>query len=137
MGAIKYKAGYKYQLVEDYRVDLSGHLPHSNVVGNYYLLSGGTLTVTAGYAWDGPSGPTFDTKAFMRGSLVHDVLYQMIRNKQVGHPTIDIRKVADNILKQLVREDGMSAIRAYWVYRAVRLFGAKAASKPKKVFTAP
>ena len=77
-----------------------------------------------GYAWDGPSGPTFDTPAFMRGSLIHDALYQLIREK---HLRPEFRVVADKILYDILREDGMSLIRAKIAYRGVRWFGGYAA----------
>jgi hypothetical protein len=42
-------------------------------------------------------------------------------------------------MRRVCREDGMSRIRAWWAYRAVRLFGDKAASEDsrKEVKTAP
>jgi hypothetical protein len=81
----------------------------------------GTLTIKKGYAWDGPSGPTIDTKNFMRGSLIHDALYQLIRE---GFIPQDERQLCDDILRRLCRQDGMSYIRALWVYQGVRLGGA-------------
>jgi len=41
--------------------------------------SDGGLLIKAGYSWDGPSGSAIDTKNFMQGSLVHDALYQLLR----------------------------------------------------------
>ena len=77
------------------------------------------LTVHAHYAWDGPSGPTFDTKTFMRGSLFHDALCQLI-----GEGLLDkkYRKYADQLLRQICLEDGMSKFRAWYVYMAVRAY---------------
>ena len=100
------------------------------------LASDRMLTIGRGYAWDEPSGPTFDTKTFLRGSLVHDALYQLIR---MGMPEKEWRQCADELLRTICREDGMSSIRAWWVYRAVRIFGASAANpkNAKKILTAP
>jgi len=67
-----------------------------------------------GYAPDGPSGPTLDTANFMRGSLVHDTLYQLMREGLLNHNLP--REAADRILQSLYREDGMLALRAWWVY---------------------
>ena len=61
----------------------------------------------------------------MRGSLVHDALYQLMRGKMLDHDLH--RKTADRILWRICREDGMSAIRAWWVYQGVRLGGGPAA----------
>lgn len=82
----------------------------------------GVVTLRRGYAWDGPSGPTIDTYTFMRGSLFHDALYQLMRE---GVLPLSTRKHADEILRDICLEDGMSKIRAAWVYRGVRIGGNK------------
>ena len=133
---IKYKAGYKYQLHEDCSCNV-GICPDTDIRVPYITLdTGGKLTIEAGYAWDGPSGPTFDTRTFMRGSLVHDALYQLIR---LGCIEPHHRKDADRILYEICRDDGMCSIRAEWVYQAVRAFG-NACINPngeRKLLTAP
>jgi len=121
MECITYKAGYKYQLKEPYVVDV-GIQPKEGIETDYLALTvDGILTVKKGYAWDGPSGPTLDTANFMRGSLVHDALYQLMRE---GHLDGGChREAADRLLQRLCREDGMSALRAWWVYLGVRFGG--------------
>ena len=111
---IKYKAGYKYQLAADYSVWLCVH-PKEYAEAGYVALTGdGLLTIKAGYAWDGPSGPTFDTKSAMRGSLVHDALYQLIRLELLPAEKKD---AVDMLYVQLCREDGMNWFRAayHWL----------------------
>jgi len=134
---IHYKSGYKYQLETPASVETVIN-PNSDDAHNHYsfLNRGGVLTVNRGYAWDGPSGPTFDTKNFMRGSLFHDVLYQLIRE---GRLSEGVRKEADQLLWRICLEDGMSRMRAAWVYYSVRWFaaGAAKASKTKKMIQAP
>lgn len=124
-GSILYQAGFKYQLKAPYRVR-TPILP-KEVTGNAFLrlTTSGDLHIRAGYAWDGPSGPAFDTPNIMRGSLVHDALYQLMRECRIDHA--EHRKEADRLLRQHCREDGMSWIRSWWVYAAVRLFGEPAA----------
>lgn len=142
MNKIYYKSGYKYQLDADYWLQVDILIGPEFERGNYYvnlrpITKGGCmLRVRAGYAWDGPSGPTIDTKTFMRGSLVHDALYQLIRE---GYLDPSYRKYADNLLKEICREDGMSWLRAQWVYLGVSKFGSDAASTSniKKVEEAP
>lgn len=135
MSVIRYKAGYKYQLAQDYQVQLPIKVDQDQTLGLdiiepfYSITVDGLLTVNEGYAWDGPSGPTFDTCNFMRGSLVHDVLYQMIRE---GHLPIERRVEADKILRDICLEDGMSRIRAQWVYLGVRVGGGNAAAPREK-----
>ncbi|MCK4609481.1 MAG: DUF1353 domain-containing protein [Gammaproteobacteria bacterium] len=135
MRFIKYRGGYKYQLAEDFFCEtyfIGKRIETTFIV----LTTDGSLIIRNGYAWDGPSGPTIDTPNFMRGSLVHDVLYQLMRN---GHLEQSKRKLADKAMKQICLEDGMSRLRAQWVYLGVRLGGESAASRSsvKKVFTAP
>jgi hypothetical protein len=132
---IEYAAGYKYQLIKDYSLAV-GIVPKIPFTTPFLQLdSDGRLTIRAGYAWDGPSGPTIDTQNFMRGSLVHDALYQLIRE---GLLPFSAKAAADKLLRELCREDGMSALRAWWVYVAVDKFG-KDASKRQlpKILTAP
>ncbi len=118
------KPKYKYVLIDAYQYNTG--LTHVDDGNPYVWLDhAGQLRISAGYAWDGPSGPTFDTRNFMRGSLVHDALYQLMRERLLDHRKD--RKHADKLLRIIVRKDGMSWIRAWWVYRAVRLFGGSAA----------
>ena len=104
--------------------------------GYISLDPSGELVIYAGFAWDGPSGPTFDTKSFMRGSLVHDALYRLIRNRKIDP---EWRKYADDLLYQICLEDGMWKWRASYVYQAVRKAGANSANPEnrQKVMEAP
>ncbi len=132
---IRYRGGYKYQL-RGHHVDSVAIQPDEPISTEYGSLTlEGTLTIRNGYAWDGPSGPSRDTPSFMRGSLVHDALYQLMRLEAIDAKRW--RDTADRELQRMCREDGMWRIRAWWVYHAVRLFGEPAtapeASKPIEV----
>jgi len=133
---IKYKAGYKYQLFERIYIE-TPFRPKKPIDTKYISMTRlGGLIIRDGYAWDGPSGPTIDTKNFMRGSLVHDALYQLIRLGFLEHRD---RDTADKFLQALCRQDGMSRIRAWWVYQGLKIGGASAASSKnvKKILSAP
>jgi len=133
MDHIVYRDGYKYQLLFDYKVQTGIETGLPSPVGNDWvkLHPDGTLAISRGYAWDGPSGPAIDTPDFMRGSLIHDALYQLMRE---GFLSKDLRQKADELLVKICREDGMSWIRSQWVYLAVRKFGGEALTpKPPKV----
>lgn len=84
------------------------------------LFRDGNMRIRAGYAWDGASGPAIDTTDFIRGSLIHDVLYQFIAAGLLHEAW---KPLADRELYRIVREDGMSLWRAWWVWAAVRVFG--------------
>jgi hypothetical protein len=135
MKFIKYRDGYKYQLAEDYMSD-TGITLLGSVSNHFIVLSKtGQLIVKEDYAWDGPSGPTYDSQNFMRGSLEHDALYQLMRE---GLLPASMRKTADARLRTVCREDGMSAVRAWWVYQGVRVGGAGAIEpRPNETLTAP
>jgi len=133
---IKYqKIGYKYQLAENAHFDtpITGFRINLKYVT---LETGGNLVVFKGYQWDGASGPTLDDNTNMRGSLVHDVLYQILREEEL---TQEYRKIADKVLFQILREDGMPWWRSKYYYWGVRIGGGPSAD-PKisaEIYEAP
>jgi hypothetical protein len=122
MDKISYKSGYKYQLTEEYELFVRIRISHAISFDYASLYPDGKLWVRKGYAWDGPSGPAVDTPNFMRGSLVHDVLYQMMR---LGLLDVGWRKDADRELYRICREDGMSWTRAKFDFYMIRVLGKK------------
>lgn len=138
---IYYTKGYKYQLEKELIVRLSefAKLPKidTEIIDDFVSLGiDGILVVHPGYACDGPSGPTYDTKTSIRGAFVHDVLYQMIRRGLLSH---EWRKPADMIFRNILITDGMGRTRAYMWYYGVRWF-ANYASDPtsrRKILEAP
>jgi hypothetical protein len=116
---------YKYQLTQAYPLDI-GIKGYAIETPYLKLDRQGRLTIQKSYAWDGPSGPTFDTLDFMRGSLVHDALYQLIRLQKLPYA---YKRYADLLLQKHCLEDGMSKFRSGYVYLAVKFFGG-AAAKP-------
>lgn len=134
MKQIHYCKGYKYQLDEDHVHQLAVPVP-VNIDQPFFRAIGTELIAKAGYAWDGPSGPTIDTKSFMRGSLVHDILYQAM---EMGLLPLSYREAADQELVRICKEDGMCAARQWWVYKAIRFRGDEAIEHgPKPVLVAP
>lgn len=128
MEYIRYKGRYKYQVQKTYVVDIDIIPPEIIDTKHITLNLNGRIWIRPYYAWDGASGPACDTKNFMRGSLVHDALYQMMRKGKLDPKKY--RKPADKLLKKMCKEDGMCFIRACWVYLGVRIFG-KCAAKPE------
>ena len=117
--SIAYRAGYKYQLAQDYRchtrcVPINSEKCETSFIA---LWDDGNMLIKSGYAWNGPSGPTLDTRTFMRPSLGHDAKFQLIRMGLVGREYIE---VANDELQADCLADGMSRIRAWYVRRAMR-----------------
>jgi len=88
-------------------------------------IDGDTLFVKDGYAWDGASGPCFNTKNSLVGTLVHDALYQLMRKGLLDR---SFRKMVDWQFYKVLRKNGMGALRARTWYTCVRLFGKKSAT---------
>ena len=128
---MKYKKGYKYQLHEDYTIKVT--ITGSVVLQRFYTLDmDGTLVVFKGYAYDGLTN-ALDTKGAMTAALVHDVLYQMIRNGQIAE---GFRRNADNMFWRLCIKNGTGRFRAWYMHKAVRLMGGLA-NRKREVLTAP
>lgn len=123
---------YKYQLVSDYSIAIDIK-PGADIRTQFIDLdTQGALTIKNGYAWDGPSGLGIDTRSFMRASLVHDALYQLMRAEYLDCNTH--RRYADDFLRAICIEDGMWRLRAWFNCMVLRLFGkmsARPAPEPK------
>jgi hypothetical protein len=122
---IKYREikGWKYQLLETYEIQTTIRPPISLRTDWVILSMDGLLTIRAGYCWDGASGPTWDDKSNLRGSLPHDAIYQLIRLGML--PLVPNKAKADALLQKHCMEDGMSAPRAWAWLRALTLFGSR------------
>lgn len=133
---ISYKDGYKYQLQESYCVQTTIH-PSFIIKNQFFILdTDGLLTIREGYAWDGATCCP-DMKKILRGSLIHDVLYQMMREGM-----LDIamwRKSVDKELQKACIEDGMPSALAWIIYQAVNVCGKNAAlpRNDRRLLTSP
>lgn len=133
---MKYRSGYKYQLAEDeiFKIPIQ---PETKIATEFIELHpDGKLIIKAGYAWDGPSGPTFDTRSSMRGSLAHDALYQLIRLELLPEWR---RLEADDVIYECLIADGMWRVRAWLWRRELKKFAGFAADPKnrKKIYVAP
>lgn len=157
---IKYKGGYKYQLSEDYILrandpvykTIAAYLkekkliltdatvaiiPDKPIVTQFLELDmQGNFLWRGGYAWDGASGPTVDTLSIMRGSLVHDGGYQLLRE---GLISMRYRLIFDCLLRYILIEDGAFKVRAWYWYIGVRKGGLKSSTceGERKIIIAP
>ena len=128
---IHYKSGYKYQTVNSpVRIKLQDLKPVKVIHAPFATLTkDGILVIRASYAWDGPSGPTIDTKNFMLGSLIHDCLYELIRNEFLPHY---FWKDSDRELDHVNELCGMSRIRRWWVRKGLAIANGRAALPKNK-----
>ncbi len=118
---IQYRAEYKYQLAQNYQIHTSIR-PDTDIETEFIDLNiEGVLVLRSGYAWDGPSGPVRDKPENMRASLVHDALYQLIRQDKLCLTTH--RQAADLLFKTICKEDGVYQFTAHAYYLILRQFG--------------
>lgn len=141
---IRYRCidNFKFQLKDTYSIQteirLTNDISTPDMPVFIQLTGDGMLTINAGYAWDGASGPSINNKTIIRGSLVHDALYQLMR---AGVLLRSYKRYADELFRDICIEDGMFKFRAWYVFHAVDKF-AKFATKPgtgqeSKIYTAP
>lgn len=116
----KKRRAYKYTLAEPYLFEtqwLNAPEIHTQYI---QLNQHGQLHISKAYSWDDASGPMPDFTSIMRGSLVHDALYQLMREQ---HLDLSFRAAADRLLFEICLADGMNPILAHWVHFCVRCFG--------------
>jgi hypothetical protein len=123
--------GWKYQTLRPMSTQ-SQYRPQGLItssMGWVQIHSSGALMVRRGYAWDGASGPALDTPSFMRASLFHDALYQLLREGRLADAGGEDRLVADELMRDICRADGMPVWRAWYAYHVLRLAGGRAARR--------
>lgn len=125
---------YKYRLDAPYtyklNINLNYYILYPGRINGWIDFDGKYLMFSAGYCWDGSSGPTIDSKRCQRGSLIHDGAYQLLRRGVFDEwEHNNIRKYFDDLYKQICLEDNMHSFQAWWRHRALRMFGGKAARR--------
>ena len=114
------KRNWKYDLPE--RVTFQTRIKPDRILRTDWITlhPDGTLILEAGYAWDGPSGPTFDTPDSLRGSAIHDALYQLMKLGLLDRKWFD---ASNRELLRWLKRDGMWWFRRRAWYRAVQRYG--------------
>lgn len=120
---------YKYRTLRPYSIMLPPALwPTHEVMTPFFALSKiGQLIVAQGYVWNG-ADVAVDTPSFMRGSAVHDAIFQMCRDRLLDYRTHV--KPADRLLWKLCRADGMSWWRISYLRPLLWLGGESSARPP-------
>jgi len=120
---------YKYQLVSEFAIAIELKPVEDIETPFVKLTKDGFLTITVHYAWDGATRCP-DFASLMRGALVHDALYQLMRLGKLEYRTD--RLSADRIFWKFCLADGMNRLLARIVFLAVRWLG-KSAAKPRAI----
>lgn len=132
---VRYREGYDLQLESPVmeKTAVTGFQGGNLFVG---IALDGTLTLAAGYAWDGPTGVPVKLKSMVRAALFHDGGYQLLRD---GVVPPEHRLTFDQHFRDTMRADGAWAVTAWAAYTAVRALGARFAdpSSRKPVLEAP
>lgn len=97
---------------------------------NIELSMGGVLTLGAGFHYDCASGPAPDHKGFFRASAIHDAFYILMRD---GLLDTKWKGYADDLMRDIMIEDGMPRWYADIAYKAVNKFGNGALRKGLEV----
>lgn len=132
-----YRKGYKYQLAARELFVLGPMFRFDKpIITEFITLKDGLLHIQKGYAWDGASGPTKDTKNSMRGSCCHDALYQLMRMGLIDN---NLWSFADSELYKCLEKDGMSSFRRWYWRKGLKSAKGKHAkpSNRKKIYIAP
>jgi|WetSurMetagenome_2_1015567.scaffolds.fasta_scaffold00567_10 hypothetical protein len=110
--------GFKYATTKE-------HIFETGITGftideEYFSLdTTGKLIIKCGYSWNGANCFP-DLESIMRGSLVHDCGYQLIR---MGLLPPNYKDTFDRIIQRECVKDGMNLWLADKVYWAVKRFG--------------
>lgn len=135
---IYYRSGYKYQLAENYTIKTTIK-PKKDIESQFIDMNkDGTLSIKSGYAWDGTSGPIIDDNHNQRASLVHDALYQLMRQKKLS-PRSAYKDKADRLFQKLCKQDGVLSPLADLYYQSLKRYGDPAADpkNAKEIQKAP
>lgn len=114
------RAGKKFHLDRDYRMKVAVKPECEIQTGLISLDRDGNLKLRCGFSWNGANA-TIDTKTILRGSMVHDALYDLMRKGLLD--SSQWRETADIELARICREDGMRKSRIVILNFLVRKFG--------------
>lgn len=117
---------YKYQLVEEFTCPMHRTFETAPKEHEYVkITTDGNITIRKYYSWDGTSGIP-DTKRNLRASLVHDALYQLMRE---GILNVEKdRDWSDRLFQEMCREDEVWPLFAASYYLVLKWVGKKHAS---------
>ena len=135
---------YKYGMMEDMPVQLPFtpplNAPNCHSYSGQFLQidDNGLLIIKKGYAWDGCSSLTWDDKTNMRAGAVHDAGFQLMR---MGVIPTNYFQAFNDLFRDILIQDGMGRVRAWYYWKAVSTFAkpacTKALSQDMQILEAP
>jgi hypothetical protein len=137
---LRYQDGYKYRTRATWAVltpfsGMAARIDSGDGTPWVELRQDGALIIREGYAWDGASGPTIDTRSAIIPSLVHDALYQLARAGKL--PPLERGRI-DDYFGDLCVACGMWRWRAALWRRGLRIGAASSyAQQPERILVAP
>jgi len=130
---MRFRRGYKYQLAANEFL-MVPIFPDQDIVTEFINLSTkGEMNIRSGYAWDGPSGPTWDTDNTMVPSLFHDALAQLMRQGLLSQEQL---AGVNDLFDGMLEDRDMWNPRRWWWLKGLWLTGGSFAdpSNIKEVF---
>lgn len=120
-------SGFKY-CVEELTIIQTPFQPVRSIVAaddKLTLYPDGELWVHIGFLYDGPSGPTYDSKNTLVPSLMHDI-FQLFSRMGLLEGWLT-RAEYDEYFRVMLKAYGMNRFRAWAWYRGVRIGGWRSA----------
>lgn len=133
-GPMQYTNGYKYQIRNNVTFALPPEFDGIDIATDFITLKDRILTVLRGYAYNGASGPTIDTRNSMRPTAFHDAMYQLMCLELLLR---EFKPLVDELFYELLRQENMAAPRAFVWKRSVEKLGTNASIRNKDILVAP
>lgn len=125
----------KYVLADNYQ-DFAPFAPPHDIYTSYgaFYMSG-QYEVSAGFLFSA-NWPAINTDDGKRAAMCHDFFYNLMKDE---HLSRDYRADVDKLFYDMLIEDGMPSLRAWYWHKAVRVGGNAAldSPKPKKQYAPP
>jgi len=131
---ILYRKGYDNVLKAEAEFTLPPEFSPYSYDGKWLKLKDCKLWFAEGFCWNGASGPTYDTKSSIQGSLIHDALYTLMVENVIPRT---MQHACDKVLESRCVEDGMWAWRAKLWRIALSKFGKSATIRNQDILVAP
>jgi len=108
--------GMKYRLIKTISI-MTPMRPLKTIRGSFATLTTkGRLYLKKGMLWDGASG-AIDTENVMLPSAAHDIGCSWYLKGLIND---DMRKQFDDLFYKLLKQEGVSGLRAGYMYKAVK-----------------